>query len=514
VELSVVRSANILALQLALLAVLAIAATPSAGAQAPRLTLSVPSEVSQSDPALAKGRVVPPQRGRVLLQAWRAHAWRGMATGKARQGRFRISFVLQQATPSSLRVRATLMQGGRLLASSPVRKVRIAPAPAAPGPGPSAPTTTTPAAPGPAVASSAPPPAAEEPPAGNEEPPEREEEPPPGGEEEPPPGGEEEPPPPPPGNAYWGAWIGPQLTGEAAPWDMSAVTKFEQMVGKQLSLIEFSSPFADCSKSPCSYFNFPWDPFNAIRAHGAIPFFSWASQSIGGPDQSEFQLADIIAGKYDSYITAWATRAAEWGHPFFLRFDWEMNGDWFAWGEGTNGNQPGEFVTAWRHVHDIFTSVGATNATWVWCPYINHLSYYASEYPGDSYVDWTCLDGYNWGTNPAAPYGWKSFDALYENAYAKVTEKVAPSKPMAIGEIASSEYGGSKAGWIEDMFEALEKRYQQIRALVYFENLGNNMDWPVESSTSATDAFAAGISDSRFLGNVFGSIATSPIPAP
>ncbi len=38
-------------------------------------------------------------------------------------------------------------------------------------------------------------------------------------------------------------------------------------------------------------------------------------------------------------------------------------------GLGVNGDQPGEFVAAWRHVHDIFTSVGATNATWVWCPY-------------------------------------------------------------------------------------------------------------------------------------------------
>jgi hypothetical protein len=286
-------------------------------------------------------------------------------------------------------------------------------------------------------------------------------------------------------------------------------------VGKQLSMIEFSSPFADCSKSPCSYFTFPWDPFSVIRAHGAIPFFSWGSQSIpGSKTQPNFQLADVLAGTYDSYIRAWATRASEWGHPFFLRFDWEMNGDWFPWGEGTNENQPGEFATAWRHVHDIFTAVGATNATWVWCPYVNHLNLYASLYPGDSYVDWTCLDGYNWGTNPAAPYGWKTFDSLYGNAYTKVTETVAPAKPMVIGEFAASEYGGSKAGWIDEMFEALAMRYPQIRGLIWFENLGNGMDWPLESSESAVDAFAAGISASRFLGNVFGGISTSPIPAP
>jgi hypothetical protein len=471
-------------------------AAPAQAAPAPRITLSAPAEVTVGVPAIAKGKIVPARPGRVLLQVWRAHAWSPAAAGKVRQGAFRISFAFQQATPSALRVRATLVQGRRRLGSSAGRKIQIRPLRGAPEttPSPSIP------APAPAIVSGAP--------AGGEEQPAA-------GDDEAPPPGEEESPIPPPPNAYWGAWIGPQLTGEPAPWDMNAVSKFEQLVGKQLSIIEFSTPFADCSKSPCSYYSFPWNEFNAIRAHGALPFFSWGSQSTpGGPDQPDFQLADILAGTYDNYIRAWATRAAEWGHPFFLRYDWEMNGDWFTWGEGVNGNQPGEFVAAWRHVHDIFTSVGATNATWVWCPYVNRLNLYASLYPGDDYVDWTCLDGYDWGTNPAAPYGWRTFDNLYATAYAKVTETIAPSKPMAIGEIGASEYGGSKAAWIEEMFEALELRYPKIRALVYFENLGNDMDWPLESSQSAVDAFAAGISDSRFLANVLGNVSASPIPAP
>jgi hypothetical protein len=321
--------------------------------------------------------------------------------------------------------------------------------------------------------------------------------------------------PPTAGDAYWGAWIGPQLTGEAAPWDMGAVREFERMTGKPVSLIQFSTPFADCSTSPCSYFDFPADPFDAIRAHGAIPFLSWSSQSIpGAADQPDFQLADILAGTYDDYIREWATRAAGWGHPFFLRFDWEMNGSWFPWGEGVNGNQPGEFAAAWRHVHDIFTSAGADNATWVWCPYISDGGSFATLYPGDSYVDWTCLDGYNWGTNPAASRGWRTFDELYGRSYAAITDTLAPSKPMLIGEIAASEFGGSKAAWITEMFEALPARYPQIRGLLWFENLGNGMDWTLASSDSARAAFAAGIGDPRYLGNAFGGIGGGPVPAP
>ena len=477
----------------------------AATAGPPRLSLSVPSQLTSGAAALAKGEVAPPRRGRILLQARRAGAWRAVAAGKVRNGRFRISFALQAATSSEMPVRATLMQGRRLVARSAVRRVRVLPASTAPKP--SLPVVRPPTSAG--VVGGQP---SQPPPGGDQGTPPGET---PPSDETPP---DETPPPvevPPPGDAYWGAWIGPQLTGEAAPWDMDAVAEFEQMVGKPLSTIEFSSPFADCSKSPCSYFSFPWDPFDAIRAYGAIPFFSWGSQSIpGSPDQPNFQLADILAGAHDGYIHDWATRAAEWGHPFFLRFDWEMNGKWFPWGEGANGNQPGEFAEAWRHVHDIFTSVGATNATWVWCPYVNRLNLYASLYPGDSYVDWTCLDGYNWGENPAAPYGWRTFDELYGAAYAKVTETVAPSKPMVIGEIAASEYGGSKATWIEEMFDALATRYPKVRGLVWFENLGNDMDWVLESSASATSAFATGISDSRFLGNVFGGISASPIPPP
>ena len=38
---------------------------------------------------------------------------------------------------------------------------------------------------------------------------------------------------------------------------MNAVTKFEEMAGKKLSMIHFAAPFANCSSSPCTYYPFP-----------------------------------------------------------------------------------------------------------------------------------------------------------------------------------------------------------------------------------------------------------------
>ena len=319
-------------------------------------------------------------------------------------------------------------------------------------------------------------------------------------------------------SVYWGAWIGNQLTGNQPPWDMSAASKFEEMTGKKLSILNFSAPFANCSSSPCTFYKFPANEMNTIRSHGSIPFYSWASQSIpSSKEEPSFQLSDVIAGAYDSYIHQFAEEARDWGHPFFLRFNWEMNGHWFPWSEGVNGNQPGEYVTAWRHVHDIFTSVGATNVTWVWCPNIDPGNIFlslASQYPGDNYVDWTGLDGYNWGTNPAKPDRWRSFDELYKSTYEKIVNTLAPSKPMIVGEVGSTEYGGSKASWISDMLAKVPTAYPKIRGLLYFEKYDSGMDWPIETSTTATSAFAAGIQSPAYTGNTFGSLGASVIQPP
>ncbi len=321
-----------------------------------------------------------------------------------------------------------------------------------------------------------------------------------------------------PVSLYWGALVGDQITGDKPPWDMDALSRFEGMAGKSSSLVHFMAPFAECSSSDCSYFDFPAKEMESIRERGSIPFFSWSSQAIPSRlDQPDFQLADVIAGDHDDYIREWATAAKDWGHPFFLRFNWEMNGGWFPWAEGVNGNGPGEYVAAWRHVHDIFTAVGATNATWVWCPNVDptdKMQDLAPLYPGDAYVDWTSLDGYNWGTNPAHPDRWRTFDQLYDSTYHEVVDTIAPSKPMVIGEIGCTEYGGSKATWIEEMLTQLPTEYPKIRGLVWFEAFDDDMDWPIETSASATSAFASGIESASYLGDEFGDLGGGPIPPP
>ena len=322
---------------------------------------------------------------------------------------------------------------------------------------------------------------------------------------------------PPPNPLYWGAQIGSQFTGEQAPWDMGAVAAFEQLTRKPPSLISFSSPFAECTGAACTLNSFPTTPLENVRQHGSIPFFSWNTTGGDGPVQPAFRLARILDGTYDAHIRAFAERSKEWGHPYFLRFDWEMNGFWFPWSEGINGNKRGEFAAAWRHVHDLFVSSGATNATWVWCPNVDftrNLTPLKQLYPGSGYVDWTCLDGFNWGKT-ANSSGWQNFNQVFHSTYKRVL-KVAPNKPMVIGEVASDDRGGSKAGWIHNLLRIVPSKYRKIRGLIWYEEKDQGMHWPIESTPAATRAFANGISRPVYAPNQFSELTTSgpihPLP--
>jgi Glycosyl hydrolase family 26 len=320
--------------------------------------------------------------------------------------------------------------------------------------------------------------------------------------------------------SYWGAWIGDQLTGAEPPWNMSAVTKFEQLTGKGLSLVEFSTPFYDCGSSPCTPLRFPTAEMESVRDYGAIPFLSWGSDSTPVPvipNEPDFQLSDLIAGRYDAYIREFAEAARNWGHGFFLRFNWEMNGDWFPWGQNVNGAQPGEVVAAWQHVHDIFASVGATNATWVWCPYADPAHKFGNLsqlYPGNAYVDWTCMDGFNWAANPANPHPWKSFDQIFASTYRKIVKKVAPGKPVILAELASTGGGRAKAAWITKMFKMLATKYRRVRGLIWFDRVDRGVSWPLETSPAALGAFARGIRHWAFKSNGYASSSAASVRPP
>src|SRR5262245_30434658 len=269
---------------------------------------------------------------------------------------------------------------------------------------------------------------------------------------------------------YGGSWGN-------APWDVNTWSRFESNAGKRVSIVHWS-----VGKPWDHSFTYWQNTFESVRARGELSLVSMNSGSVA--------LRTIASGAYDSYLRTWAQQAAAYGHPFFVRWDWEMNGNWWSWGTTTsNQNTPADYVAAWRHIHDVFTRAGALNVTRVWCVNWEFTGEVPLEqlYPGDGYVDWTALDGYNTGRQ-----WWMSFSTLFGPTYNHLL-KLAPTKPIMVAEIASIETGGSKAGWITDMFSTqLPQSYPKIKAVVWlnwrFYEGGSWWDYEIESSSSAQAA--------------------------
>ena len=137
------------------------------------------------------------------------------------------------------------------------------------------------------------------------------------------------------------------------------------------------------------------------------------------------------------------------GGPVFIRFAHEMNHQHHAypWSVGYNGNTAADYVAAWRRIHSIFRDAGADNVRFVWCPNVNiqGSSPFRRFHPGDQYVDWIGLDGYNGGSGLDWG-GWLTFSQVFEPSYVDLKEH---RKPMVVCEVGSSEQGGDKAAWIE-----------------------------------------------------------------
>jgi hypothetical protein len=216
--------------------------------------------------------------------------------------------------------------------------------------------------------------------------------------------------------------------------------------------------------------------------------FDWRQDPV---DQPAYRLRAITDGRFDDHLTRTARTIQSFDGPVLLRFAHEMNGDWYPWSERVNGNRPGDYVAAWRHVHDLFARLGVDNVWWVWSPNIEYpgAQPLTELYPGARYVDVIALDGYNWGATPGGA-GWQSPAQVFGPTLATV-RRLAPGTPLMIGETASSEHGGSKAAWNTELFRWLDTQ-RDVEALVWF-HLDKEADWRIDSSPSSADAFAAGL---------------------
>ncbi len=264
---------------------------------------------------------------------------------------------------------------------------------------------------------------------------------------------------------------GQTLFGMNAP-SLDALGEAESTLGARAAII---GTFADWAHTP----EFPSELAGAINERGAVPLISWEPWDSwrGGADQPEYALRRIAAGDHDALIDRWASQVAEYRRPVMLRLAPEMNGEWLPWSTSVNGNRPGDYVAAWRHIRARFRRAGADNAIWVWNPI---ASYDGSTplnelFPGSAQVDWMAVDGYNWGATRS--WGWQSYADIFAPTVREFRD-LAPRRPVMIAETGSAP-DPRKARWVTETLRSA--RRDGVDAVVWFE-YAKETDWRLSES--------------------------------
>lgn len=243
---------------------------------------------------------------------------------------------------------------------------------------------------------------------------------------------------------------------------MGRVEAFANAVGKKPNMITLYESFDDA---------FAAAEVRKIYQYGALPTVRWEPYNA--------RLADIAAGKHDTYVTQFAIAVRRLNLPIVLTFAHEMNGHWYPW--GTKTNEAKDFVAAWRHMHQLFVDADAINVIWTWTPnVINPVSRtrLAPLYPGDAYVDWIGIDGY------FTRSGQKTFKDLFKPTITEV--QAFTNKPFLIVE-TGSESGPMRPKAISDLFASVAAAPHVI-GFIYVNQNGSG-DWQIDSDPASMDAF-------------------------
>ena len=313
--------------------------------------------------------------------------------------------------------------------------------------------------------------------------------------------------------AYTGAYVD---FGEGeAQVTYDALTGFEQLTGKRLATVAFGNFWGDQA--------FPEKTVRIISSYGAVPLIFWSPwdkpyEEARGPDR--FGLRAILAGKWDSYIDAWADAARQYGKPLLVTWGLEMNGTWFPWsgvffGRGkVIGHKDGHplyegpelYKQTYRYVVDRVRARKATNVLWGF-----HANNYSSPrsawnrmnsyYPGTRYVDWLGLSVYG---KMNRSEGWADFDSMMAEPYAEICH-LDPEKPVFLAEWGVGEFPpGDKAGFIATAFKQIPSRYPRVRLAVYWHERWENKDGSysnlrVNSSPEALEAYKTGVASPYWI---------------
>lgn len=271
-----------------------------------------------------------------------------------------------------------------------------------------------------------------------------------------------------------------------------AVGEYEKLVGKESSI--YLIPYIMRTQIPFGISIEAKNNMKKCAKLSIIPFITYDAR-IGG----YAPIKEICNGEYNAEIIKAAKDlkkiSDENGGGFFIRTMREMNltGSW-PWA----GN-PKKFKKVWKHIWNIFENEGANEyATWVWNPHRRGSK--ESYYPGEKYVDWIGLNGYDVGYITGKSVSCRdtfgsSIRSLHRNH---------PDKPIMIAETGTYLKWG-KGRWQKNAFKYVLNN-KRIKAISWWSEKWNSggtwIDTRINSDNNALKGFKEGISDPYFLGKI------------
>lgn len=277
------------------------------------------------------------------------------------------------------------------------------------------------------------------------------------------------PPLPPSGKLYVGAFCNQlqDTTDPRNPTGMAvSVLAMERELGHPLAIITH-------------YYNTTTSLNDTVLAsdakNGRIPIITLTS---GGDANT------TLAGKRDSIFIARAKDFKNFGKPIFIRYFTAMNrpgvGDRHNKDLGYDlGKSPPEdslraakYVELWRYVYNIFKAQGATNVAWVWSVGDEKEEwtddYAEAYYPGNEYVDWIGLNGYNQHDNPKAGPFTVRFAPFFNFWWNKT------AKPEMMTESGSPTNTQSQVNWLTEAHANIQAKIPGLKAFNYFNSIGSS----------------------------------------
>lgn len=219
----------------------------------------------------------------------------------------------------------------------------------------------------------------------------------------------------------------------------------------------------------------------ALKENATLVIF-WEAMDYNNPNpvDPQFSYDQILNNKWDDYINSFAQSAAKYsGNIILVPFE-EANSDYYPWSGTINGNSPAQHIAAYRYLRSKFNHLPnvkfgfVVNQESVPNTPENDIGLY---YPGDAYVDYVGVDGFNFG-DP-----WQNYHEIFDQAIQKLS--IYP-KPLLIFSLASAP-GPQKAAWISDTLTEIN-RNPQISGWIWF-NENKEKNWLIWSDPDSLRAF-------------------------